>query len=426
MNYSDLITLILTQLRTHVNSDQFLEQFRRSKAFVRHRKLTLKQVVAYLIYSKKRSMDIELSALQRQIPDIEFPDVSRQAVSKARRGILPDLFKELFDEQVETVYKHAACSKNWFGYRVFAVDGSTLEIPLSNDTSSEFGTITSCNNQDICWVEGLLSTIYDVFLDQIVDGQIYTKGTGERDPAREHWTRLHELNLAQNALLVFDRGYYSKELYEDLVSDGCHVLMRLNKGNHLTRLGSDDFSWTAASTDGNPVLYRVVRVPLPEQSNEEAEYLVTNITDPSISPALLYNLYFERWNIETKYRELKEWWELEEFTGTSCNSIEQELYINLLFSNLAALVKTEADSIVKQKAFVKNKWAYQSKRTFIIGEEKALVPQLLFMSIEILPVITNLILKASKKRSQIHPGRCYERSKKNRDRKHLRTRKSVL
>ena len=91
------------------------------------------------------------------------------------------------------------CSKNWFGYRVFAVDGSTLEIPLSNDTSSEFGTITSCNNQDICWVEGLLSTIYDVFLDQIVDGQIYTKGTGERDPAREHWTRLHELNLAQNA-----------------------------------------------------------------------------------------------------------------------------------------------------------------------------------------------------------------------------------
>lgn len=84
MNYSDLITLILTQLRTHVNSDQFLEQFRRSKAFVRHRKLTLKQVVAYLIYLKKRSMDIELSALQRQIPDIQFPDVSRQAVSKAR------------------------------------------------------------------------------------------------------------------------------------------------------------------------------------------------------------------------------------------------------------------------------------------------------------------------------------------------------
>ena len=426
MDYYDLITLILAQLRERVNSDQFLEQFRRPKAFVRHRKLTLKQVVAYLIYSKKRSMDLELSALQRQIPDLEFPDVSRQAVSKARKGILPDLFKELLDEQIETIYKHVSCSKNWFGYRVFAIDGSTLEIPMSDDTSAEFGAITSGNNHNVFWVEGLLSTIYDVFLDLVVDGQIYAKGTGERDPAREHWTRLKELNLAENALLIFDRGYYSKELYEDLVSNGCHVLMRLNKANKLTKLGTDDFSWTDTSTNGKPILYRVVKVPLPEKSKDEMEYLITDLTDPSISSGMLYNLYFERWNIETKYRELKEWWELEEFTGTNCNSIEQELYINLLFSNIVALVKSEADKIVKQTAFIKNKWAYQSKRTFIIGEVKALVPELLFLARDILSVITNLILKASKKRSQIHPGRYYERSKKNRDRKHLRTRKSVL
>lgn len=426
MNYDDLITLILAQLREHVNSDQFLEQFRRPKTFVRHRKLTMKQTVAYLLYSRKRSMDLDLSAIQRQIPDIEFPDVSRQAVSKARKGILPDLFKELFDEQVETVYKHVSSSKNWFGYRVFAVDGSTLEIPLSADTAAEFGAVTSSNNHDVFWVEGLLSTIYDVFLDLIVDGQIYAKGTGEREPAREHWTRLKELDLAESALLIFDRGYYSKELYEDLVSNGCHVLMRLNKANKLAKLGDDDLSWIATSADGRPVPYRVVKVPLPQKSKEENEYLITNITDPSITSSMLYTLYFERWNIETKYRELKEWWELEEFTGTSCNSIEQELYINLLFSNIAALIKAEADNLVAQKAFLKNKWAYQSKRTFIIGEVKALIPELLFLYKDLLSTVRNLIIKASKKRSQIHPGRCYERSKKNRDRKHLRTRKSVL
>ena len=100
--------------------------------------------------------------------------------------------------------------------------------------------------------------------------------------------------------------------------------------------------------------------------------------------------------------------------------------VNLLFSNIAALIKSEADSIVKQKAFIKNKWGYQSKRTFIIGEVKALVPELLFLPKEISSIIKDLILKASKKRSQIHPGRFYERSKKNRERKHLRTRKSVF
>ena len=103
MNYYDLISLILTQLHERINSDEFLERFRRPNSFVRYRKLTLKQVVAYLVHSKKRSMDIELSDLQRQLPDIDFPDVSRQAVSKARKGILPDLFKELLDKQVEMV-----------------------------------------------------------------------------------------------------------------------------------------------------------------------------------------------------------------------------------------------------------------------------------------------------------------------------------
>ena len=73
MNYYDLISLILTQLHERINSDEFLERFRRPNSFVRYRKLTLKQVVAYLIHSKKRSMDIELSDLQRQLPDIDFP-----------------------------------------------------------------------------------------------------------------------------------------------------------------------------------------------------------------------------------------------------------------------------------------------------------------------------------------------------------------
>lgn len=219
---------------------------------------------------------------------------------------------------------------------------------------------------------------------KVVDGQIYAKGTDERDPGREHWCRLKELGLSQKALIIFDRGYYSKELYEDLASDGCHVLMRLNKSSNLSKLDSDDISWVATSKDGKPVYYRVVKVPLPESSDEGTEYLITNIEDSSITPCEIYNLYFERWNIETKYRELKEWWELEEFTGTTCNSVEQELYINLLLSNIAALVKTEADTMIQNDTVVKKAWTYQAKRTFIVGEIKDLVPGFLFQSKEIL------------------------------------------
>ena len=87
MNYYDLISLILTQLHERINSDEFLERFRRPNSFVRYRKLTLKQVVAYLIHSKKRSMDIELSDLQRQLPD-GLPPLVAAGIIKAH-GLPP-------------------------------------------------------------------------------------------------------------------------------------------------------------------------------------------------------------------------------------------------------------------------------------------------------------------------------------------------
>lgn len=57
--------------------------------------------------------------------------------------------------------------------------------------------------------------------------------------------------------------------YENPVSNGCHVLMRLNKKNKLTRLDSDDFSWTAASANEKPFLYWVVKAPLPGKSKKK-------------------------------------------------------------------------------------------------------------------------------------------------------------
>ena len=50
-----------------------------------------------------------------------------------------------------------------------------------------------------------------------------------------------------------------------------------------------------------------------------------------------------RWPIESKYEKLKNQFLLEEFSGATSTSIEQEFYINLLLSNLSALVKCTAD-----------------------------------------------------------------------------------
>lgn len=77
MNYYDLISLILTQLHEQINSDEFLEWFRRPNFFVRYRKLTLKQVVAYLIHSKNVPWILNcliFSASFRTLIFLMFPD----------------------------------------------------------------------------------------------------------------------------------------------------------------------------------------------------------------------------------------------------------------------------------------------------------------------------------------------------------------
>ena len=83
-----------------------------------------------------------------------------------------------------------------------------------------------------------------------------------------------------------------------------------------------------------------------------------------------------RWPIESKYEELKNQFLLEEFSGATSTSIEQEFYINLLLSNLSALVKCAADQKIESHKKEKNRYRYQANRAYIIGRRKMFIARL--------------------------------------------------
>ena len=160
-------------------------------------------------------------------------------------------------------------------------------------------------------------------------------------------------------------------------------------------------------------------------STGEIEHLVTNIFDEDITPDTFRELYFERWKIETKYEEAKERWEIEEFTGKTSLSVKQDFFLTLYFANLAAIVKADADEQIRKDTRSSNKYKYQARRSYIIGRIKDLAPKFLIRSISP-PEVASLFTKASKKRSQIQPGRTFERKRRNRNRKHYENRKTVV
>jgi IS4 transposase len=52
---------------------------------------------------------------------------------------------------------------------------------------------------------------------------------------------------------------------------------------------------------------------------------------------LFKKLYYLRWGIEENYKRLKQWVEIENFSGKSVLSIQQDFYAKIVASNLTAL-----------------------------------------------------------------------------------------
>ena len=349
MNRTNICKNIVQSIKDYITDQVKLEPHRMEKHFVRRRKLSLLQVIIYLFFSSKASMFQNLSQIREELGTLSFPDVSKQALSKARQFINPSLFKELYYLSVDLFYSQIPSRKLWQGYHLFAVDGSRIELPNSKSTFDFFGEMSSYPDPNRHYTMGLASIIYDVLDDYILHASIHKFLSSERAAALEHLEVLEDMGLYNNSIIIFDRGYYSEDMFREL--------------------------------------------------------------------------YFYRWPVELKYKELKSRFAMEEFSGATAVSIQQEFYINMLLSNLASLIKNEADEEIQISAKSTNKFRYQANRAFIIERIKSIVPKILCGLFE-LSIIEQLYIDAVRCRSQLLPGRSFPRKKlKSKGRSHFRNKK---
>ena len=143
MDQLSLLKSIVSDISGILKSEDFLNAHRFPHCFVRKRKLSVYHVVTYLLYSTRQAMHNNISRIIKLGP-VQFPDVTKQAVSKARQGIMPSLFRELFDLSVDNFKKSDLPGKLWRGKeKVFAVDGSKIQLPDSKSNFETFGEMFS-------------------------------------------------------------------------------------------------------------------------------------------------------------------------------------------------------------------------------------------------------------------------------------------
>lgn len=427
MNPLSICKHVISQIKQTLLSPDFIKRFHPENRFVRKRKLSAIQVIFYLLYTSKASMFLNLANIRDDLPNIQFPEITKQAFSKARNAISPMLFKDLFLNSAREFYDQIHKRKTWKGFYLFAVDGSTIQVPKTKKNEDTFGL---CRNQHHTRADAMaqISILYDLLEDILIDGAIQKYHYAERKMALEHLKYMEATGLSSNAVLLFDRGYPSYDFYRHISEHGYFYVMRVQEQiKNITQLEKNDtiteYVPSYRKTEP-PVKIRVIHVILDDGTDE---CLVTNLFDPSITVDMFKGLYFLRWGIESKYNELKNQLEVEEFNGATPISVEQELYISFLYMNICAMMKAEADiKISEEDSHKENRFKYQANRAFIIGRMKKRLPQILTGRVEVSSELDRILAESIKRRSQIQPGRKCKRPRIQLRYRHCKNRKTCM
>lgn len=403
-----LIEQIIIKTKQLIDSEDFIRKHRIGNSFTRTRKLSFPNLLYYILASENKSIGVNLAEIRQHFPHLQIPLISKQAISKARQKISSGACLELCQYFSGLYYKQKNDFELWNGYHIYAIDGSTIQIPVSDENIDFWGSNPNQYGKE----EPLASAslMYDVIEGIVIDSHIDKYRLNERTVAEKHIDFFMNLHITGKHLFLFDRGYPSYDLFSKMINNKLFFVMRLSASfKKLIQLDSCD-SVVMYTPKGAkvPLKLRCVHFPV---SDGSMEYLVTNITDPTFDIAVFKELYFLRWGIEGKYKEIKVSFKLEAFSGYKPEIIKQDFYSLIFISNLAALIKNATDARIERKA--NNKYRYQANKNFIINRVKKCIIHFLTQAIKIVTsIINDMMNEAFRNRSEIRPDRRFPRHKK--------------
>jgi len=277
--------------------------------FTRNRKLTCTRLLMLILSGVHTSIQLATDDFYERINRKE-DTVSKQAVSKARTNLDPDIIKEIFKTTVKETCKCSDLELYNKKYRLCAIDGSDIALDNANELKEFFGCSGSAKNA----TTAMCSVAYDPLNNLILDASLNPYKTDERTAAREHIAVISALPKKKKVqmLYIFDRGYPSREFFAELVDGKTSFLLRtrakfnvdFDKVTHDEKINFEH--------KGRIYNVRVIKVVL---DTGEIETLVTNLSEKDLPYDEAGNLYFKRWVIETKFNSLKNKLELENMSG---------------------------------------------------------------------------------------------------------------
>lgn len=324
-----------------------------------------------------RSLYRELNSFFGEIQQSEYSiaEVSKGALTHARRKLKPEAFKELNETALKTFYQQAPCLK-WRGHRALAGDGSTAVLPRHKSVIEEFGEHGFGSKADSRNSIATLSVIYDVLNLTTLDVQIGGYTTSERALLDRH---LSECSFEPNDLLLLDRGYAGIGLMYELQQQGRAFCIRLTDDwwkevRQMIEKGEKDkivsFPLPAKdrhltskyNTTTKDVKCRLVVIEL---EGGVKEVLCTSLVDQQqYEYECFKELYHYRWQIEEGYKLFKCRASLEVFSGKTAQAVKQDIFAKVFMMSMCAILSFPIEQKVRAECKeAKTKYQKQINRT---------------------------------------------------------------
>lgn len=349
-----------------IDDIMFLYKFRMKETYftrMGRSKMKFTDIILFILNFVKKSLQIELDDFFKKVHKGDVT-ITKQAFSQARRKVSPEAFIYLLDGVNKWFYNDTPFNK-YREYRLLAIDGTILQLHNSENLREVFGYI---ENQNSKVARAQASALYDVENDMIIASKITHYKTGERAIAEEMITKMCELGT-RNDLLLFDRGYPSRDFIQFIEEKQLKYLMRVSSGFLKVVVNAPDKDQVIeVKYKGDLLKMRVLKFEL---NSGVIETLITNIFDEDFSVPDFKELYFKRWGIEVKYNEIKNKLQIENFTGETPIAIAQDFYATMYLSNMVALAKMDANEIIEEEYKNKGlKYEYKVNTNVLIGKLK--------------------------------------------------------
>lgn len=334
----------------------------KSTYFTRIGKMSFQDIIVFTLNFVKKSLQLELDLFFKDIKG-EAMSITKQSFSEARLKILPDAFIKIFYQIVEWYYGTVSF-KTYKGYRLSAIDGSIMELNNSQILRDAYGYEKNVHKLT---ARALVSGVYDLENEIMIAAKITRCKYGERKVAMELIDELIRIGV-KNDLILFDRGYPATALISKLENAGIKYVMRTSTVFLKVVKEAKEPDQVIEIPDGNKGFINIRVVKFLLDSGVE-ETLITNLSAQGFGIQELKELYFKRWGVETKYNELKNRLQLENFTGDTPIAVEQDFYASMYLCNMIALAKADANATIEKKhQGITLKYEYQVNSNILIGK----------------------------------------------------------